>query len=105
MFTGLVSDVGEIVAVSARAEGLRRLKIACNYRSDSLSDGASIACAGVCLTVVGSGKEGDRAWFSADAAAETLRLTMQKIKLCLGYRRSAGRGLSPGRPAESELRL
>ncbi|HLH95363.1 MAG TPA: riboflavin synthase [Xanthobacteraceae bacterium] len=75
MFTGLVSDVGEIVAVSDRAEGLRRLKIACHYRVDSLGEGASIACAGVCLTVVGSGEEGNRAWFLADAAAETLRLT------------------------------
>jgi riboflavin synthase len=75
MFTGLVSDVGEIVAVSDRAEGLRRLKIACGYPADSLIDGASIACAGVCLTVAGSGQEGNRAWFAADAAAETMKLT------------------------------
>lgn len=75
MFTGLVSDVGEILELSERAEGLRRLKIACSYTADSLSDGASIACAGVCLTVVGSGRDGNRAWFAADAAAETLKLT------------------------------
>jgi len=75
MFTGLVSDVGEIVAAAERAEGLRRLKIACDYPKTSLSDGASIACAGVCLTVVGSGEEGGRAWFAADAAAETLKIT------------------------------
>jgi riboflavin synthase len=75
MFTGLVSDVGEVRAVSERAEGLRRLTIACSYPQASLTDGASIACAGVCLTVVGSGQEGSRAWFYADAAAETLKLT------------------------------
>ena len=37
--------------------------------------GASIACSGVCLTVVGRGKDGNRAWFAVDAAAETLRVT------------------------------
>jgi riboflavin synthase len=75
MFTGLVTDIGEIVAVRERAEGLRRLEIACKYPRASISEGASIACAGVCLTVVGTGEEGGRTWFAADAAAETLRLT------------------------------
>jgi riboflavin synthase len=75
MFTGLVTDIGEIVAVSEVAEGLRRLKIACSYPRASIAEGASIACAGVCLTVVGTGEEGGRTWFAADAAAETLRLT------------------------------
>ncbi len=75
MFTGLVTDVGEVVAVREAAEGLRRLRVACGYPRASISEGASIACAGVCLTVVGMGEEGGRAWFAADAAAETLRLT------------------------------
>ena len=75
MFTGLVTDIGEIVAASEVAEGLRRLKIACSYPRASIAEGASIACAGVCLTVVGTGEEGGRTWFAADAAAETLRLT------------------------------
>jgi riboflavin synthase len=75
MFTGLVTDIGEIVAVNEVAEGLRRLKIACGYPPASIAEGASIACAGVCLTVVGIGEEGGRTWFAADAAAETLRLT------------------------------
>jgi riboflavin synthase len=75
MFTGLVTDIGEIVAVSEVAEGLRRLKIACSYPRASIAEGASIACAGVCLTVVGTGEEGGRTWFATDAAAETLRLT------------------------------
>jgi riboflavin synthase len=75
MFTGLVTDIGEIVAVRQRAEGLRRLEIACSYPRASIGEGASIACAGVCLTVVGAGEDRGRTWFAADAAAETLRLT------------------------------
>src|SRR6185437_13717628 len=38
-------------------------------------EGASIACSGVCMTVVGAGEEDGRAWFAVDAAAETLALT------------------------------
>jgi riboflavin synthase len=75
MFTGIVTDIGEVVAVRQRAEGLNRLKIACSYDRASILDGASIACSGVCLTVVGAGVEDGRTWFAADAAAETLRLT------------------------------
>jgi riboflavin synthase len=75
VFTGIVTDVGEVLAVTPRGEGLHRLKIACGYPRASLVDGASIACSGVCLTIVGAGNEDGRNWFAADAAAETLRLT------------------------------
>jgi len=75
MFTGLISDIGEIVEVKERAEGLRRLMIACRYPRASIAEGASIACAGVCLTVVEIGEDRGRTVFSVDAAAETLRLT------------------------------
>src|SRR3954469_3727176 len=75
MFTGLVTDVGELVALRARGEGLFRLKIACAYPRASIVEGASIACAGVCMTVVGIGEEDGRTWFAVDAAAETLRIT------------------------------
>jgi riboflavin synthase len=75
MFTGIVTDIGDVVAVRARGEGLHRLKIACSYPRASIVEGASIACSGVCLTVVGIGEEDGRTWFSVDAAAETLRLT------------------------------
>ena len=75
MFTGIVTDIGEVRAVEPRAEGLSRLRIACRYPRASIDDGASIACSGVCLTVVASGEESGRTWFAADAAAETLRLT------------------------------
>jgi riboflavin synthase len=75
MFTGIVTDIGEVIAVHARTDSLRRLKIACRYDRASIADGASIACNGVCLTVVARGLEDDRTWFSVDAAAETLAVT------------------------------
>src|SRR5215472_16173933 len=75
MFTGIVTDIGEVIAIHARADNLRRLKIACHYDRAGIADGASIACNGVCLTVVGAGVEDDLTWFSVDAAAETLAVT------------------------------
>jgi riboflavin synthase len=75
MFTGIVTDVGEVIAVEPRAEGLRRLKVACAYPRDSIAIGASISHAGVCLTVVETGAAGNRTAISVDAAAETLRMT------------------------------
>jgi len=75
MFTGIVTDVGEVAAVRALAEGLRRLKIACSYDRAGIADGASIACSGVCLTVVAAGVDDGRTWFAVDAAAETLAVT------------------------------
>jgi riboflavin synthase len=75
MFTGIVTDIGEILAVRPRGEGLHRLKIACSYERASIVEGASIACSGVCMTVVGIGQENGSTWFAVDAAAETLRIT------------------------------
>jgi riboflavin synthase len=75
MFTGIVTDVGEVLSVEERAEGLRRLVIACRYDAASIDIGASIACSGVCLTAVETAKTGNRDTFAVDAAAETLRLT------------------------------
>lgn len=75
MFTGIVTDIGEVIAVEPRAQGLSRLRIAGGYDPDTIDIGASIACSGVCLTVVARGRDGNRAWFAVDAAAETLRVT------------------------------
>ena len=78
MFTGIVTDIGEIIALTPTAQGqLHRLRIACSYDRATIADGASIACNGVCLTVVGSGVEG-KTWFDVDAAAETLGMTTAK---------------------------
>jgi riboflavin synthase len=75
MFTGIVSDLGEVIDVEEKAEGLRRLRVACGYDPDTIDIGASIACSGICLTVVERGRAGNRPSFAVDAAAETLRLT------------------------------
>ncbi len=75
MFTGIVSDLGELLDVEEKAEGLRRLGIACNYDPDSIDIGASIACSGICLTVIERRRAGNRRSFAVDAAAETLRMT------------------------------
>ena len=75
MFTGIVSDLGEILEVTEEAEGLHRLTIACSYDPETIDIGASIACSGICLSAVERGRTGKRAWFAVDAAAETLRVT------------------------------
>ncbi len=75
MFTGIVSDLGEILEIIEKAEGLRRITVGCTYNPDSIDIGASIACSGICLTAVERGLTGNRSWFAVDAAAETLRLT------------------------------
>ena len=79
MFTGIVTDIGEIVSLTPTAQGqLHRLRIACGYERSGIADGASIACSGVCLTVVASGLDQGRTWFEIDAGAETLALTTAK---------------------------
>ena len=75
MFTGITTDVGEVVAVEPKAEGLRRLKMACTYPRAGIAIGASIAHSGVCLTVVETGEQAGRTFYAVDAAAETLRMT------------------------------
>ena len=75
MFTGIVTDVGEVRSVEARANNLHRLTVFTRYPRAELVDGASVACCGVCLTVTATGEEGGRTWFAADAADETMRIT------------------------------
>jgi riboflavin synthase len=74
MFTGLVSDVGEVERVEAGAK-LNHLRVACSYPAGTIVPGASIACGGPCLTVAACGDSGDRSWFEVDVAAETLART------------------------------
>jgi riboflavin synthase len=73
MFTGIVTAVGTIESVEQRGD--LRLRIACPWDPDRIAIGASIACAGVCLTVVERGGEAGAAWFAVDVSAETLSCT------------------------------
>ncbi len=75
MFTGIVTDIGEIRTVTAQTNNLSRIEIACAYDAASIALGASISCSGICLTVVGVKATGERTIFAVDAAAETLRVT------------------------------
>jgi riboflavin synthase len=75
MFTGIVTDVGTVKGVSPLAEGVR-LRIETKYDPATIPIGASIACAGVCLTVTGLPEDGsNRRWFEVEAWEEALRLT------------------------------
>ena len=75
MFTGIVTDLGEVRSVHPRANNLSRITIYTRYPRAELIEGASVACSGVCLTVVDTGEEDSRVWFAIDAAAETLAVT------------------------------
>jgi riboflavin synthase len=69
MFTGIITDVGRIVGVEQRGD--LRLRIGTAYETASIDLGASIACSGVCLTVVDTGPD----WFAVEVSAETLSRT------------------------------
>ncbi len=72
MFTGIITDVGEVLTVEQ--EGDLRARIATAYDPEGIDIGASIACDGVCLTVVALGRE-PRNWFDVQISAETVSLT------------------------------
>ncbi|MGA7807293.1 riboflavin synthase [Bradyrhizobium sp.] len=96
MFTGIVTDLGEIIALNPTVQGqLHRLRIACRYDRATIADGASIACNGVCLTVVAAGTDGGNTWFEVDTAAETLGLTTAK-HWAVGTRLNLERALKIG---------
>ncbi len=78
MFTGIVTDLGTVLAVEERDATLRRLRIGTSYDPATIALGASIACNGICLTAVGMGGKPGDAWFDVDAAAETLARTTLK---------------------------
>lgn len=72
MFTGLISDVGEVLEVTRRGD--LRARIGCAYDPEGIAIGASIACDGICLTVVETGSD-PRPWFGVEISAETVART------------------------------
>ncbi|KIU26638.1 riboflavin synthase subunit alpha [Sphingomonas melonis] len=72
MFTGIVSDIGTIERVES--EGDTRVRIATSYDPDTIDLGASIACSGVCLTVIDKGTAGTH-WFDVQVSGETIART------------------------------
>ncbi|RWR29391.1 riboflavin synthase [Sinirhodobacter populi] len=69
MFTGIVTDVGEVRSLTQAGD--LRARIGCHYDMAGVDIGASIACEGVCLTVVAKGED----WFDAEISAETVSKT------------------------------
>lgn len=79
MFTGIVTAVGSVVEADSKGPSLKRLAIACPYDAAGIDIGASIACAGVCLTVTALRPRADGepgCVFQVEAAAETLAKTL-----------------------------
>ena len=73
MFTGIVTDVGQVIGTEQRGD--LRLRIRTGYDTASIDLGASICCSGVCLTVVDKGKD----WFAVDLSTETLSRTASHL--------------------------
>ena len=89
MFTGITTDIGTVR--SAEKRGDLRLTIACGYDMGTVDLGSSIACSGVCFTVVDKGDD----WFAVDVSAETLSRTA-KDKWVEGSRLNLERSLRVG---------
>ncbi|MFT3974781.1 MAG: riboflavin synthase [Amaricoccus sp.] len=73
MFTGIVSDVGTVERLEDRGD--LRARILCAYPAAGIALGASIACDGICLTVVDRGTGTEGSWFDVDISAETVART------------------------------
>ena len=89
MFTGIITDIGTIA--SAEQRGDLRLTINCGYDLSSVALGASIACSGVCLTVVEKGDD----WFAVDISGESVARTATG-RWTVGHRLNLERALKVG---------
>ena len=72
MFTGIITDIGTVLAL--QRQGDLRARIGTSYDVDGIDIGASIACDGVCLTVVDLGSSPQN-WFEVQISGETLSCT------------------------------
>lgn len=73
MFTGIVTEVGNILAIEDKGD--RHVTISCAMDPAKIAIGASIACSGVCLTVVDKGGVAGEGWFAVDVSGETVSRT------------------------------
>ena len=92
MFTGIVTDVGTVLELEQRGD--LRARIGTAYDVDGIDIGASIACEGVCLTVVALGR-GPQGWFDVEISAESVGLTNVK-DWAVGKRVNLERALKVG---------
>lgn len=96
MFTGIVTAIGTIESVEQRGD--LRVRVTCPWDPARIAIGASIACAGVCLTVVERGGEAGNAWFAVDVSAETVSRTAQGM-----WREGAPINLEPSLKVGDEI--
>ena len=74
MFTGIITDVGEVAKIEKIQD--TQAKIFCTYNVSEIDLGASICCDGVCLTVTDYGIEDHKNWFTVDISSETISKTI-----------------------------
>lgn len=72
MFTGIITDIGQILALEQRGD--LRARIGTSYDVQGIDIGASIACDGVCLTVIALGQDPQN-WFDIEISAESVGAT------------------------------
>jgi len=77
MFTGIISDIGYVIGVT-RAGGDMLVRVSTNHDITNIATGASISCAGVCLTVLDKGWSDGNDWFTAQVSDESLSKTTLK---------------------------
>jgi riboflavin synthase len=96
MFTGIITDIGEVRSVERRGD--LRARIGTSYDPATIDIGASIACDGVCLTVIDRGRDGKGGWFDVQISAETVSKTNIGAS-------GANPGWTPGRKVNLERAL
>lgn len=94
MFTGIITDIGEVLAIEQRGD--MRARIGTGYAIAGIDIGASIACDGVCLTVIAKGTD-PRGWFDVEISAETVSKTnLGSTGWPVGHRLNLERALKVG---------
>ena len=86
MFTGIITDVGRIIELEQRGD--LRVRISTSYDTENIDLGASIACDGVCLTVIELGHD----WFEVEVSAETVSKTILGLETQKNPRSTWGLG-------------
>lgn len=94
MFTGIITDIGTVTELEQRGD--LRARIATQYDHNGIDLGASIACSGVCLTVIEKGATDAQSWFDVEISAETTSKTNIGAKWQVGSKINLERALKVG---------
>ncbi len=94
MFTGIITDIGTVSRLEQRGD--LRARINTRYDHDGIDLGASIACSGVCLTVIEKGTADGKDWFDVEISAETISKTNIGAKWQIGAKINLERALKVG---------